>query len=183
MGRLKRASEDSLNPRRSRMIGSIPIRLHRWPFAVVLCAFSGLPVIAQDPPARRTIAPAMKPASELIGQSLGLSASILAIGAVLLIAGRHYQSRMTRSGRLGAIAGPSDRPQVTGRIRLTPRQSVHVVRVGGRVLVLGTGPQGSPELLTEWQADAESQDLTIQELSDTNPAQSLAILPESEAAA
>ena len=165
------------------MIGSIPIRLHRWSLLVLLCAFSASPVIAQDPPARRAIAPAMKPASELIGQSLGLSAFILAIGAVLLIAGRRYQSRLARSGRPGTVAGASDRPQVTGRIRLTPRQSVHVVRVGGRVLVLGTGPQGSPELLTEWQADSDSEDLTNLDLSDTSPVQPLTILPESEAAA
>ena len=165
------------------MIGSTPVRLRRCLFVVVLCALSTSPLIAQDPPARRISAPAMKPATELIGQSLGLSASILAIGAVLLIAGRHYQSRLVQSGRLGPVAGLSDRPQVTGRIRLTPRQSVHVVRVGGRVLVLGTGPQGSPELLTEWQADSESQDLMIQELTNNAPFPALTILPDSEAAA
>jgi len=165
------------------MIGSTPIRFRRWSFVAVLCAISTSPVIAQDAPARRINAPSTKPASELIGQSLGLSASILAIGAVLLIAGRHYQSRLVQSGRLSPVSGHSDRPQVTGRIRLTPRQSVHVVRVGGRVLVLGTGPQGSPELLTEWQADSESQSLMDQQLNHIDTIPSLTILPDSEAAA
>lgn len=165
------------------MIGSTPVRLRRCLFVVVLCALSTSPLIAQDPPARRINTPAMKPATELIGQSLGLSASILAIGAVLLIAGRHYQSRLVQSGRLSPVSGHSDRPQVTGRIRLTPRQSVHVVRVGGRVLVLGTGPQGSPELLTEWQADPESQGSIDHDLSRIDPFPALTILPDSEAAA
>jgi flagellar biogenesis protein FliO len=165
------------------MISSIPIRFRLWPFVALLCASSVSNVIAQDAPARRINAPATKPASALISQSLGLSASILAIGAVLLIAGRHYQSRLIKSGRPGPVNDLSDRPQVTGRIRLTPRQSVHVVRVGGRVLVLGTGPQGSPELLTEWHADLESQDHTFQDLNRLDTAPSLTILPDSEAAA
>ena len=49
--------------------------------------------------------------------------------------------------------------------------------------VLGTGPQGSPELLTEWQADSEPQGLIDHDLSRIDPIPVLTILPDSEAAA
>ena len=49
--------------------------------------------------------------------------------------------------------------------------------------MLGTGPQGSPELLTEWQADSESQSLIDHDLSRIDPFPALTILPDSEAAA
>ncbi len=174
--------------RRSRMIGSNRISDVRRLLLALICALFVSSASAQQEAAgtlRRASTPAvMKPASELVGQSLGLSASILALGAVLLVASRLYQGRL-RNSRWPGQASPAstDRPQVTGRVRLTPRQSVHVLRIGNRVLVLGTGSQGSPELLSEWQADSDLHPPTIQELDDPVQIQALSIAPQSEAAA
>jgi flagellar protein FliO/FliZ len=39
--------------------------------------------------------------------------------------------------------------QVVGRVSLSPRHTVYLLRVGERVLLLGAGPQGAPTLLGE----------------------------------
>ena len=39
--------------------------------------------------------------------------------------------------------------QVVGRVSLTPRHSIFVVRAGQRRLLIGTGAQGAPTLLGE----------------------------------
>lgn len=39
--------------------------------------------------------------------------------------------------------------QVVGRVSLSPKHSVYLLRVGQRVLVVGAGPQGPPALITE----------------------------------
>ena len=47
--------------------------------------------------------------------------------------------------------------RVIGRTSLSPRHSVYLLRAGDRVLIVGTGPQGSPTLLGEMppgEADA-----------------------------
>jgi hypothetical protein len=38
---------------------------------------------------------------------------------------------------------------VVGRVGLSPRHSVYLLRVGRKVLLVGTGPQGPPALITE----------------------------------
>jgi hypothetical protein len=39
--------------------------------------------------------------------------------------------------------------EVVGRVSLSPKHSVYLLRVGQRVLVVGAGPQGPPALITE----------------------------------
>jgi hypothetical protein len=39
--------------------------------------------------------------------------------------------------------------RVVGRTSLSPRHTVHLLSVGARVLIVGTGPQGAPSLLGE----------------------------------
>jgi Flagellar biosynthesis protein, FliO len=39
--------------------------------------------------------------------------------------------------------------QVVGRVSLSPKHSVYLLRVGRRVLLVGAGPQGPPALITE----------------------------------
>jgi flagellar protein FliO/FliZ len=39
--------------------------------------------------------------------------------------------------------------RVVGRTSLSPRHTVHLLSVGDRVLIVGTGPQGAPSLLGE----------------------------------
>ncbi|MAQ17578.1 MAG: flagellar biosynthetic protein FliO [Sandaracinus sp.] len=51
---------------------------------------------------------------------------------------------------LGA-SKPGQRMEVLERLPLDPRRSLHLVRVGERILVVGTG-EGAPTLLTELAA-------------------------------
>ncbi len=45
--------------------------------------------------------------------------------------------------------------QVVGRVSLSPRHTVYMLRVGHRVLLIGAGPQGSPSLISELDDPAE----------------------------
>jgi hypothetical protein len=48
--------------------------------------------------------------------------------------------------------------RVVGRTSLSPRHTVHVLSVGDRLLLVGTGPQGAPSLLGELtEADAKAE--------------------------
>lgn len=50
--------------------------------------------------------------------------------------------------RLGPRAAAGS-VQVVGRVSLSPKHSVYLLRVGQRVLLVGAGPQGPPALITE----------------------------------
>ena len=39
--------------------------------------------------------------------------------------------------------------QVVGRVSLSPKHTVYMLRVGRRVLLVGAGSQGSPSLISE----------------------------------
>ena len=39
--------------------------------------------------------------------------------------------------------------QVISRVGLSPKHTVYLLRAGGRVLLVGTGPQGAPSLISE----------------------------------
>ena len=45
--------------------------------------------------------------------------------------------------------------QVVGRVSLSPKHTVYMLRVGRRVLLVGAGPQGSPSLISELDDLAE----------------------------
>lgn len=42
--------------------------------------------------------------------------------------------------------------QLVGRVALTPKHTVHLLRHDNRILLIGTGPQGAPAFLVEWPA-------------------------------
>ncbi len=48
-----------------------------------------------------------------------------------------------------APGGGSGAFQVVGRVSLSPKHTVYLLRVGQRVFLVGTGPQGAPALLGE----------------------------------
>jgi hypothetical protein len=60
----------------------------------------------------------------------------------LSVTARRY---LPRSGASAAGFGL----RVVGRTSLSPRHTVYLLRAGDRVLIVGTGPQGSPSLLGE----------------------------------
>jgi flagellar protein FliO/FliZ len=50
--------------------------------------------------------------------------------------------RFTPGTRAGAL-------HVVSRVSLSPKHTVYLLRAGGRVLLVGTGPQGAPALISE----------------------------------
>jgi hypothetical protein len=44
--------------------------------------------------------------------------------------------------------------RVVARASLSPRHTLYLVETAGRVLVVGTGPQGAPNLIGSWAAEA-----------------------------
>jgi flagellar protein FliO/FliZ len=55
----------------------------------------------------------------------------------------------TRRGGLWPQAAAGTSLRVVGRASLSPRHTVHLLSIGQRVLIVGTGPQGAPSLLGE----------------------------------
>ena len=53
--------------------------------------------------------------------------------------------------------------QVVGRVSLSPKHTVYLLRVGRRVLLVGAGPQGSPSLISELDDLAEIEPTHRQE--------------------
>jgi flagellar protein FliO/FliZ len=78
-----------------------------------------------------------------------LVATVLAACGGLAVAAR----RMGPRDPAGAV-------RVVGRVGLSPRHSVHVLRVGGRTLLVGTGPQGPPALIAELDQVADGSGST-----------------------
>jgi hypothetical protein len=65
-------------------------------------------------------------------------AILLALGGGIAAAARRFAPG-TGAGAL----------QVISRVSLSPKHSVYLLRAGGRVLLVGTGPQGAPSLISE----------------------------------
>jgi hypothetical protein len=73
--------------------------------------------------------------------SAGIALVLAACGAVCVASRRYW-------------AQPSSGPvHVVGRVSLSPRHSIYVVRAGRRTLLIGTGAQGAPSLLGELGED------------------------------
>jgi Flagellar biosynthesis protein, FliO len=82
------------------------------------------------------------------GWYLGMAgvAVVLALGGGIAAAARRFAPR---SGA-GAL-------QVVSRVNLSPKHAVYLLRAGGRVLLVGTGPHGAPTLISELDSVQEIQ--------------------------
>ena len=69
-------------------------------------------------------------------------------GVALALAACGWVSLLARRQRPGALAG-SHVMRVIGRTSLSPKHTVYLLDVGGRVLIVGAGAQGAPSLLGE----------------------------------
>jgi|GEM_PF-4029110 len=98
---------------------------------------------------------ATRPSSPILERSLSWTGGVLAVGAIALIVSRKFIRPMGI-----AAATSNDQARITSRVQLTPRQAVHVVRIGSRTLVIGTGPQGSPVTLAQWATEPAASDAT-----------------------
>jgi hypothetical protein len=63
----------------------------------------------------------------------------LAVCGGISVASRRFWPQVVAGGPL----------RVVGRTSLSPRHTVYLLKAGGRVLIVGTGPQGAPSLLGE----------------------------------
>jgi flagellar biogenesis protein FliO len=84
-------------------------------------------------------------ASSSGGWWLGTSGIALALAAcgAASVAARRFRPR-----------GSSGMVDVVGKVSLSPRHSIVLVRAGSRILLVGTGPQGAPSLLGELDDEA-----------------------------
>ena len=79
------------------------------------------------------------------GSLFGVSAAALALGG--LGAGSLVLKKWRPSPESGTL-------RVVGRVALSPKQAVYLLKAGDRILILGTGGQGPPALLGEMPAEA-----------------------------
>src|SRR5512135_1829006 len=86
---------------------------------------------------RRAVGLAEKSAGWWSGMA-GIALALALFGGISM-ASRRLLPRAGSGGLLGVV----------GRASLSPKHTVYLLRVGERVLILGTGPQGSPTLLGE----------------------------------
>jgi flagellar protein FliO/FliZ len=77
--------------------------------------------------------------------SAGIALTLAICGAVCVAARRYWPQDST-----GMV-------HVVGRVSLSPRHSIFLVRAGQRVLLIGAGGQGSPTLLGELSEDEQTE--------------------------
>jgi hypothetical protein len=103
----------------------------------------------------RTVDDRLRPSSRLLlprnassaGRAYGSDAWYLALASVAVV--------LAAAGGL-AVAARRFNPRpgagalhVVSRVSLSPKHTVYLLRAGGRVLLVGTGPQGAPALISE----------------------------------
>jgi len=82
---------------------------------------------------------------ELIRQMLAVS------GVLLLLAASLWWLRRRGLARFGGSAGPQRSMQAVERLALGPQHALHLVRLGGRGLLVGVSPAGCTLLESfEW---------------------------------
>jgi flagellar protein FliO/FliZ len=108
---------------------------------------------ASERPSRRrtTKTPRLMSTEGWLPAMAGIALSLAVVGG-LAAAARRFAPRPAA----GTV-------QVVGRVSLSPKHSVYMLRVGRRVLLLGAGPQGPPSLITELEDIPESSPAARQE--------------------
>jgi hypothetical protein len=84
----------------------------------------------------------------------GWSAGLGGVALVLAVCG----GLAAAAQRLLPRAASGD-VRVVGRVSLSPKHTVYLIRVGGRTLLVGAGPQGAPVLISEL-SDSSAAELT-----------------------
>lgn len=86
------------------------------------------------------------PSTNAVGKRSDGGWSVLACVALVLAA---CGGLAVASRRIGPRGAGGTMMQVVGRVGLSPKHSVYLLRIGRRVLVVGAGPQGPPALIAE----------------------------------
>jgi hypothetical protein len=109
---------------------------------------------AADPAAplqsRRSVLAGPLPKGVRLGGSDPWSLAMVGITLTLAVCGG-----IIAVGRRFLPQGTGAAMQVVGRVSLSPKHSVYMLRVGRRVLLVGAGPQGAPALISELDELAE----------------------------
>lgn len=112
----------------------------------------------QNEPERRASPPrgSIARGAGAAGRSEGTAGWWVGTGAVALaLAACGWLSLLARRYRPGVAVG-SQAMRVVGRTSLSPKHSVYLLEVDGRVLIVGAGSQGAPSLLGELGVPAAS---------------------------
>jgi len=135
--------ERSARPIRASLRAALLVGACLFPCAASADEPSSTPVTAR----RHPVTPHLKidrptgPASTSSGGwwfgTAGIALALAAFGGIS-VASRRFLPK--------SEAGPL---RVVGRTSLSPRHTVYLLKAGDRVLIVGTGPQGSPTLLGE----------------------------------
>jgi hypothetical protein len=100
----------------------------------------------QLPPPGKTVRRPGEPSRAASGWWVGMAGLALALAVFGAV------SMASRKLMPGRGAGPFE---VLARASLSPKHTVHLVRAGDRMLIVGTGPQGPPALLGDWSGPLE----------------------------
>lgn len=95
----------------------------------------------------------------------GIAAALAGVGALSWAARRFNLNLGSRTNPARAVS----RLGVVGSVRLGPKQALHLVRVGDRVLIIGTGPGSAPQTLGEVDDPAELARLAPRRATPTAP--------------
>jgi flagellar biogenesis protein FliO len=112
---------------------------------------SGIEPLRVPPPSREPSRDSAAAYQEVAPRSSGwwLSSAaitlVLAVCGTICIAARRYRGGVTPASL-----------RIVGRVSLSSRHSIFLVRAGDRVLLIGTGSQGAPTLLGELGGENES---------------------------
>lgn len=135
---------------RAGRLSRLPIgRWPKWAWAILaltLLAAAALPALVATPfqpaaplPAQGELAASQAPGSQAIS-TLALSLGVLfKLGIVVLLI--YVSLHVLKRWGFGAAPGPQKRLAVLETARLSPRQSLHLVRVGEQTLLIGATDQ------------------------------------------
>ena len=116
------------------------MKIPQWVLALaVIVRVIQMPHALAEQPPRPTARPRI---SGELGSAAWVSTAVLAVGLCVIVG-------MAAMSRKFASPAGARQARLVGRVALSPRHSVHLLQVGRRVLLLGTGPQGAPTLLAE----------------------------------
>lgn len=113
---------------------------------VVAVGFGVPPLLTATPPAPAAVSPADPPPGPGVGAALGrLVLCVAALGGLCVVAAKWGRPAAAPAGPMAAVAS----------IRVDTRCTVHLVKAGDRLLLLGTDPGGVKALLELPRAEAD----------------------------
>lgn len=129
------------------------------PLSIALLLATAPAVPAEE--AQASAADAARPARETLASrksraTLAPASQAWWLGTAVMILTLGGAGAICIAARRRTEAGATIRLQVVGRVALPPKHAVFAVKVGGRTLLIGVGPQGAPSLVGELDPEDEA---------------------------